>query len=138
MESVLILTTIDITPTGVRNKSDDLDWMLKRNQQRNYDTLIQCISLRGQPLNPIVRDFFIDPRFNDWGLYVDDTFELIKIWQMQFEVDRVGLFGINGELLLKDVDSVPIVPGLTETVPSFPPTFISYNKFKNIRVWLAE
>jgi len=49
-QRIMITTTIDITPTGVRNKSDDPDWLLKRNQQRNYDTLVQVIGLRTQPL----------------------------------------------------------------------------------------
>ena len=50
-QTVTINTTVDMTPTGVRRKSDDPDWLLKRNQQRNYDTLMQVLGLRCQPLD---------------------------------------------------------------------------------------
>ena len=37
----LLWTTIDITQTNVRTKTNVNDWSLQRNQQRNLDTLIQ-------------------------------------------------------------------------------------------------
>lgn len=50
-------TLFDITNTGVSNRKPPMDleesardkWILNRNRQNNFDTLIQVISLRTQP-----------------------------------------------------------------------------------------
>lgn len=120
MQTYAIATKVDITPSGVRHKSDDPDWLLKRNQQRNYDTLMQVISLRCQPLNPEV--------------IIVDGHDQSQTWMLIFQVDREDVLGKQGELFLQDVHGVPIVPGLTETTPSFPPQFMSRGALKNISI----
>jgi hypothetical protein len=48
MESYRLYTLVDITQTNVsRGPGNDL----KRDQQRNFQTLIQTLGLRTQPLN---------------------------------------------------------------------------------------
>ena len=42
-------TLIDITPTGITSYSAEHEF--ERNQQRNWETVLQCISLRAQPLH---------------------------------------------------------------------------------------
>jgi len=126
----MITTTIDITPTGVRNKSDDPDWLLKRNQQRNYDTLVQVIGLRTQPLT--------ESCHREKSSWVDRDGVDVDAWHLEFTVDRSDVLGVKGELFLKDIDGVPIVPGLTETIPSFPPQFIIRGPFKNIDIFIWE
>jgi hypothetical protein len=48
-------TLFDITQTGVINRGkpgtdEDIDaWLVKRNTQCNFDTILQVISLRSQP-----------------------------------------------------------------------------------------
>lgn len=125
MQTYMIATSIDITPSGVRHKSNDPDWLLKRNQQRNYDTLLQVIGLRCQPLNPEVQ-ILSKVSYGDA--------ELAKAWVLTFQTDRNEVLGKDGELFLQDVHGVPIVPGLTETTPSFPPQFISRGSLKNISI----
>ena len=125
-QRIMITTTIDITPTGVRNKSDDPDWLLKRNQQRNYDTLVQVIGLRTQPLT--------ESCHREKSSWVDRDGVDVDAWHLEFTVDRSDVLGVKGELFLKDIDGVPIVPGLTETIPSFPPQFIIRGPFKNIDI----
>ena len=129
-QRIMITTTIDITPTGVRNKSDDPDWLLKRNQQRNYDTLIQVIGLRTQPLT--------ESCHREKSSWVDRDGVDVDAWHLEFTVDRSDVLGVKGELFLKDIDGVPIVPGLTETIPSFPPRFIIRGPFKNIDIFIWE
>ena len=129
-QRIMITTTIDITPTGVRNKSDDPDWLLKRNQQRNYDTLIQVIGLRTQPLT--------ESCHREKSSWVDRDGVDVDAWHLEFTVDRSDVLGVKGELFLKDIDGVPIVPGLTETIPSFPPQFIIRGPFKNIDIFIWE
>ena len=122
-QTVTINTTVDITPTGVRRKSDDPDWVLKRNQQRNYDTLMQVLGLRCQPLDVEIQVMQELLEFN---------FE--KVWIIKFKVERDDVLGKEGELFLDDVEGVPIVPALTETTPSFPPQFITRGPLKNIGI----
>ena len=124
MQYFIISTTIDITPSGVRRKTDDPDWLMKRNQQRNYDTLMQVISLRCQPLDT-------DDQTLDLSRF--DT-EMKRYWVLTFTVDRDDVLGKAGELFLEDVHGIPVVPGLTETEPSFPPQFMAKGALKNIDI----
>ena len=132
-QKIVISTTIDITPTGVRNKSDDPDWLLKRNQQRNYDTLIQVISLRVQPL---IDTCIIEPLA--WPGYGSGPEGVaLDTWHLSFTIDQSDALGRGGESFLNDVDGVPIVPGLAQTIPSFPPQFITKGPFKNIDIFVS-
>lgn len=134
-----IYTTIDITPTGVyRSNPKDPNGEHKRNQQRNLDTLRQVISLRAIYYKDECR---LLPASSDLiqyaGLidYFDHEVESeFNLWEFKFEVDREDIFGVNCELLLRDLNCVPIVPGLDSTVPAFPPMFITSGKCKNIAV----
>jgi hypothetical protein len=123
MHSYLIETTVDITPTGVTDNSrkDDPDFHLKRNQQRNYDTLMQVLSLRSN---------VIDPGVSIWY----DAQTEANIWRLSFYTDHAGVFGIDNSAFIDDVHMVPVVPGLTETTPIFPPFFISKGEMTNIAI----
>ena len=62
-------TLVDITPTRVIRSSIPDD--VKRNQQRNWETVLQCMSLRTQPLHitepTIYQDVSVDLlRFGDY------------------------------------------------------------------------
>lgn len=131
MQIYRIITTVDITPTGVRNKTDDEDWYVKRNQQRNHDTLLQVISLRCQPN---VLDVDIYPAGHVPWL----STEMVKIWVLTFEVDRTDVLGPNGELFLEDIKGVPVMTGLTETTPSFPQQFITSGPLKNVTIYCPD
>lgn len=77
------------------------DWNHSRNQQRNFETLLQIISLRSQPeriSTPVVND---------------------HVWQFSFEVEAEGTFGIAGNdepfaALYQDCKGVPMIVGLNE------------------------
>ena len=124
-------TTVDITPTNVRIKNNSDDWSLQRNQQRNYDTVVQTLSLRSQPINVKVIKLLDAPCLYGLG---NNLPELINIWEMTFDIEHDAAYGQNCELALNDLNYVPIINGLTETAPSFPPVFQSSGTFKNINL----
>lgn len=112
MKTHYLYTTVDVTPSGVRNKTSSDDWMMKRNQQRNFDTLVQVISLRSQPLNIEVVEV-VTP---DDTVQLELPDDITKIWRFRFDTDREGVFGDEYMSLLDDLNGVPYVPGLTETI----------------------
>jgi hypothetical protein len=78
-------------------------WNRSRNQQRNWETVTQLISLRTQVdnlQNPVV---------------IEDR------WQFEFEVENENLFN-NGQdqmaVLKADCTGVPMLVGLNESVPT--------------------
>lgn len=75
-------------------------WHRSRNQQRNWETLLQLISLRCQPF-----DISEPQRDHDR-------------WTFTFEVDTPGVFGNNEDFfaLYADCDGVPMITGLCENV----------------------
>lgn len=116
MESYRLYTLVDITQTNVsRGPGNDL----KRDQQRNFQTLIQTLGLRTQPLNvtqPIMfqKGTIFEDKINLGGMYVGEH----RIWTMDFSVEFEGIFkNANSHvgLLLEDLNEVPIINGLEET-----------------------
>lgn len=127
----ILYTTVDITQTNVRIKSNVDDWSLQRNQQRNLDTLIQTLGLRSQPVNIHVKKVVALPAHFDLGTNLS---ELSNVWVMEFDIEHYKAFGENCELALKDLNYVPIINGLTETTPAFPPVFQTTGTFKNVNI----
>ena len=113
---IVCTTTFDITVTGVTGHykvsrvpfrdraghdiTDERDWNRSRNQQRNWETLQQLLSLRTQVFSATV------PEHVDTG------------WQFEFEVETPGVYGQDLELLRSDCEGVPMLTGLGETVSS--------------------
>ena len=142
MQRFEIVTLVDITETGVTdNNATDAETQLKRNQQRNFDTLCQVISLRSNYYAASVGGFvFDDYFFNDpspWSNTPPDSSfykqvkKNTKIWSFIFETDLTDPFGSDNELLKMDLHMVPVIPALTETVPIFPPYFITSGDLTN-------
>jgi hypothetical protein len=119
MHRITCYTLFDITKTGVLNRarpSDDIkdtnDWYRKRNTQCNFDTILQVISLRGQPdvVNDPIR---IEANLNDseyFGSMLQG--DIVPAWKFDFEVQHNSVFedGIS-ELgaLYKDCADVPMI-----------------------------
>jgi hypothetical protein len=77
------------------------DWNRARNQQRNWETLQQMISLRAQPV------ITQPPRA------VDDH------WEFEFEIETPGVYSATGEIenldgLLNECAGIPMVIDLNE------------------------
>ena len=89
-----------ITKTGLVIDTAE-QWNRARNQQRNWESLLQIMSLRTQPMNVVL------PTKHPDG------------WHFAFEVEAEGVLGSNfgsDELagLVGDCEGVPMVTGLDE------------------------
>ena len=109
MQKISVATMFDCTETGTRHhhrKHNDHDkWNYMRNQQRNWETFLQCISLRCQPLN-----------INGPRVHTNENQQ--KYWTFSFEYDRDYIFATPEDpigLLKQDCHGVPIIVGLDES-----------------------
>ena len=128
-------TLVDITNTGVTRDTGGKE--LERNQQRNWETVLQCISLRAQPMN--IQTF--DPRdlteledLRDWEFGEMYTGKH-KIWAFSFQVEHSDVFAKDGDplgLLDESFNEVPITTYLTETTKFLLPVFYTSGAIKNI------
>lgn len=126
-------TLFDITVTGVRNNfhrnripfiddagqsvNDLGSWNRSRNQQRNWETLNQIISLRTLPTDISV------PRQE--SAYWVFEFEVDNPETIQQEDDPLGAFKI-------DCQDVPMLTGLRETQPCGPLLELGHNIYFRI------
>lgn len=106
-------TLIDITPTGVTTHTSDN--VFKRNQQRNWETVQQIISLRTQP-TIISTDNFVDEvkRYNFGINYTGNQ----RIWTFKFAVDYADIYQEGADkfgLVKYDFKITPVILGLIET-----------------------
>lgn len=123
-------TLVDITATGAVRGTDD---ELPRNQQRNWETVVQCMGLRAQPQHiqaPQVQSVDLDLlEFGDF--YSGEQ----QVWIWTWAVEQTGVYDINEQPLTglqRDFEQVPIVVGLEETARFMLPIFYPYGTIKNI------
>jgi hypothetical protein len=81
---------------------DQPSWIYARNQQRNWETLNQLISLRTQPLS------------------VTDMGHSNGTWSFEFEVESGLVYSASGRedditVLVNECEGVPMIAGLNET-----------------------
>lgn len=123
---------IDITATGVYRGQDE--GSLERNQQRNWETVIQCIGLRTQPHHvqePVIADL-TDVGNAEFGDFYSGP---QRIWTWSWAVEQDGIYDLNDHPLSglqQDFEQVPIITGLTETARFMLPIFYPYGSIKNI------
>jgi hypothetical protein len=117
---ILCWTTFDITVTGVKNNFNinrlpftdqagrEIDasehWHHSRNQQRNWDTINQLLSLRTLPHSITVS------RCRDSGD--------VRIWEFEFSIDHDDALAQGARVfgaLEQDCGGVPMITGLDET-----------------------
>lgn len=107
---ILVSTLFDCTTTGVvgryreeRGRFQDQSgqwiesaehWERARNQQRNYETLVQVLSLRTQLES------------------VSPAIQHDQVWSFHAVTERDGVFGEDFAALRDDCDNVPMIPGL--------------------------
>ena len=132
-----LLTLVDITATGVTRAVEGKE--LERNQQRNFETVLQVLGLRTQPhvrTWPMVLDF--DEK--DIAYFFGEMYQgPQRIWKMDFEADQPSAYMINNNPvagLEKDFEQVPIITGLNETARFILPIFHPTGAIKNIHlIW---
>lgn len=135
-----LVTLVDITPTGIiRNNSEDHSMQIKRNQQRNFETVLQVLGLRTQPHISkwpcSVHKFSANKIKQLFGETFHDTEH--NVWTLYFTADHPLAYNTSdGELcgLQNDFEQVPIITGLAETAQFMLPIFYPYGSIKNIHI----
>jgi len=134
--SINCYTLFDITDTGIRSHiraarfpmadkhgnsiQNEKEWVQARNQQRNWETIIQIVSLRAQPLR------IIGPR--KVSVKWKNSDKDVNAWKINFEVEHTSVFySKNNELgaLIDDAEGVPMLTGLGESVKLEPYLILS-------------
>lgn len=131
---ILCRTLFDCTRTGITGNfrvaqlpiknalnhtiQDQEQWNFNRNQQRNWETLLQMISLRALPT--VTR----------YPQKQDNT------WCFEFEVETPGVYSSTGDVdstdaLLNECSGVPMIVGLTEQ-SGLEPKLITQGQMQNI------
>ena len=122
MNIVEIKTLIDITSTGVGRPNQGTQTEL--NQQRNWVTLSQCIGIRS------LIEYFNTPTVENIdikGLGFGKKFQgKHNVWTFRFETDQPLVYGSDCELLVADLDQVPVIKKLTETINISKAVFYTY------------
>ena len=106
---------VDATGQVVNNQSD---WNHSRNQQRNWETLLQIIGLRTQPMDVTT------PAHRD------------GVWEFEFTSESEGVYEIHSDPdplagLKTDCEGVPMMLNLQEQ-PSLAPTITTAGSNQNI------
>jgi hypothetical protein len=133
MDFYTCATLVDITATGVIRHSADNE--SGRDQQRNWETVLQCIGLKAQPQlidGPYVKEFEIDES-TVFGEMFHGTKQ--KVWFFDFGAEAADVFLLDKDPvghLDKIFEQVPIICGLTETARFILPIFYPYGAIKNI------
>lgn len=144
---IKMYSLVDITTTGTIGQyknivkknllGEILDsepvWKKSRNKQRNFETVIQIIGLRAQPVylenSIVVLDNLTN--YNFGNSFSGEN----NVWTLVFGVEQADVYNTHGiELnsLIEDFHSVPIICGLNESISFKKSTFITLNEEKNV------
>ena len=113
-------TLIDITATGFTRRPKTPAEVILRNQQRNYETFQQLISLRSQPTIERVLVQLQDVHIDDhtFGNYYMPSLFPYTIWMFNFYSEQLDAYS-NADSpigsLISDFNNIPIIDNLTET-----------------------
>ena len=110
------LTRIPFTDQAGHNIDSITAWNTARNQQRNWETLVQLISMRTQIFE------LITPAEED------------KEWSFEFEVETPGIYGSDDNpvhILLSDADGIPMINHLNNK-PDLAPMLVTDGPNQNI------
>ena len=113
-------TLIDITSTGFTRRPKTPAEVILRNQQRNYETFQQLISLRSQPTIERVPVQLQDVHIDDhtFGNYYMPSLFPYTIWMFNFYSEQLDAYS-NADSpigsLISDFNNIPIIDNLTET-----------------------
>ena len=123
MKSFRVVTLIDITETKQYRREPNKD--LEREQQQNFQMLLQAIGMRVNPsyrAPPKVKT--VDVKDIGFGTNYSG---LHNVWTFDFETEYdEGFTDENGNevgLLVNDLHYIPFAPELTETVKFKIPVF---------------
>jgi len=133
LEYFTIITLVDITRTGITRNYAGEEHL--RNQQRNWETVLQVLGIRAQPtvtdgpITDTVEEFVVKNLFGD--MYSGEQ----RIWAVGFSIEHRDVYKKDEDqlaLLEEDFNQVPVITGLDETARFILPIFYSHGAIKNI------
>ena len=111
-------TLVDITQTGFTRKPKTPTQIIKRNQQRNYETfnhrrfsLREINNIRSEIENIDIGDY-------EFGSYYMPSIFQYNLWIFDFNSDHLDSYATNNDpvgSLTNDFNTIPIISGLSET-----------------------
>lgn len=128
MDTIITCYTLfDITNTNVLNRSKPAGdhhqlWNVQRNQQANFDTILQCISLRGNPEIIKYPHRLETGAENIFGFLLEKS--KFHYWKFDFKVQNNSVFDDDLDplgYLIKDCHEIPMIRCGTESIdlPNF-------------------
>ena len=109
----ILYTLVDITNTG-RFRADP-GYDKERNQQQNFNTVLQTIGMRSN-IDYRKRPELIKGVASEYGFDFDDT---VSIWAFEWSTEREEIWLEDGDhlaLLRKDFEFVPYIANLDESM----------------------
>ena len=121
-------TLVDITNTGVIRFIDSAEGKFLRNQQRNWETLVQSISMRAQPI------FLESPTLKNINDLSDYNFGEgisgpVNVWSFRFGSEHTDIYSVK--TLEDELHNVPINTKLCESIKFHTPVFDTKTRNKN-------
>jgi hypothetical protein len=107
---------LPFTDTAGHTITDLQSWNRARNQQRNWETLTQLISMRAQIFELL------------------EPIEYNGVWSFEFEVETPDVFGSNDDpvlVLRADANGIPMINNL-DNKSELPPFLITSENKQNI------
>jgi hypothetical protein len=124
-------TLVDITKTDVTQYTPERAKM--RNKHRNWETVVQILSLRTQVLN--IKQFKTVKADLSHFEFGDEYQGQHRVWSFEFTVEFENLYTVgyhNYRVLENDFAQTPIITELDETVTLSGPLFYTAGSNKNI------
>lgn len=122
---------VDITKTNVTKYTPELERM--RNKQRNWETVLQVLSLRSQIMNTRqLKTETVDLSHYEFGSAYQGK---QRVWTFEFAVEFENLYLQDRDpygVLKNDFSHTPIILELDETVKPPLPIFYTDGDVKNI------
>jgi len=126
-----VYTLVDITKTGVTTYSKEKE--KQRNQQRNWETVMQILGLRSQLLDVNYLGS-VEEDVKDYSFGVNYK-GIHKIWRFEFTIEHADLYTIDLDrygALKNDFRIAPIILNLDETATPTAGMFYPSGVDKNI------
>jgi hypothetical protein len=138
METIEIQTLIDITNSGARRANQGTSKEV--DQYKNWTTLNQCLGIRSNIEYDDAPSYeTLDVKGMGFG---SDYKGKQTVWTWRFRPDRTGAYNDDFNkigTLLSDIDQVPVIKNLDETVNIATPVFdISNTTTKNTIIRLVS
>lgn len=124
-------TLVDITNTGITRYGKDT--AKQRNQQRNWETVLQAFGLRSLPV--IVQEPQVSKIKLDSQIFGESYTGEQSVWMAKIGIETQNIYKLHDDathILKQDFNQIPVIVGLEETV-TFPyHGFICAGATKNI------